>query len=95
MLHRNLLHLFNIFNSHRLILDIGPFILVSDYMQKMNEPFVTFPQINKQKEQEKKKKNKMMPRFEPAPSRFPHKTPSLVHLCNHWDTTGINLNACK
>ena len=36
-----------------------------------------------------------MPRFEPGPSRFPHKTPNMVRLRNHWDTIAFNLNAYK
>ena len=73
MFHTNLLYLFNIFCSPRLIL-VHLFWksrrTLSDYMQKMNKPFTISTHTQTKRRRRRRKEN--IPGFEPAPSRFPH-----------------------
>ena len=75
MFHTNCLYLFNIFCSPRLIL-VHLFWesrrTISDYMQKMNKPFIISTHTQTKRTRRRRRKKKYIPRFEPAPSRFPH-----------------------
>ena len=74
MFHTNLLYLFNIFCSPRLILAHlfwKSRRTLSDYMQKMNKPF-TISTHTQTKRRRRRRKKIHIPGFEPAPSRFPH-----------------------